>query len=92
MRRFHKTIMKALGLRWRRQEETGCSGLNPVHDANCRMKATAPETMPQERMIRAIQIRAPTRCDGGKSQKPVIAGRRGERVNRPENVVVGQFE
>ena len=37
-------------------------------------------------MIRAIQIRAPTRCDGGKSQKPVIAGRRGERVNRPENV------
>ena len=61
-------------------------GAEPVHDANCRMKAMAPETMPQERMIRAVQIRAPTRCDGGKSQKPVIAGRRGERVNRPENV------
>ena len=64
MRRFHKTIMKALGLRWRRQEETGCSGLNPVHETNCEMKATARETMPQESMVRAIQIRAPTRRGG----------------------------
>ena len=64
--------MKALGLRWRRQEETGCSGLNPVHETNCGMKATAPETMPQESMVRAIQIRAPTRRDGGKAQKAVI--------------------
>ena len=78
MRRFHKTIMKALGLRWRRQEETGCSGLNPVHDANCGMKATAPETMPQESMVRAIQIRAPTRRGGGKAQIAAIPRLRGE--------------
>jgi hypothetical protein len=66
--------MKALGLRWRRQEETGCSGLNPVHETNCGMKAMAPETMPQESMVRAIQIRAPTRRGGGKAQTPVIRG------------------
>jgi hypothetical protein len=81
MCRFRKTIMKALGLRWRRQEETGCSGLNPVHDANCGMEAMAPETMPQESMVRAIQIRAPTRRGGGKAQRAVIAGQPGERVN-----------
>jgi hypothetical protein len=72
--------MKALGLRWRRQEETGCSGLNPVHETNCGMKATAPETMPQESMVRAIQIRAPTRRGGGKAQTPVIRRRLYERV------------
>jgi hypothetical protein len=32
----------------------------------------APETMPQESMIRAIQIRAPTLRDGRKAQTAVI--------------------
>jgi hypothetical protein len=41
---------------------------------NCGMKAMAPETMPQESMVRAIQIRAPTRRGGGKAQTPVIRG------------------
>jgi hypothetical protein len=32
----------------------------------------APETMPQESMVRAIQIRAPTRRGGGKAQTAVV--------------------
>ena len=37
-----------------------CSGLKPVARAMSGMKAIAPDTIPQENMIRAIQIRAPT--------------------------------
>jgi hypothetical protein len=36
------------------------------------MKAMGPETMPQESMVRAIQIRAPTRRGGGNARIPLI--------------------
>jgi hypothetical protein len=44
----------------------------------------APETMPQESMIRAIQIRAPTLRDGRKAQTAVIPRSRLYGSSRPQ--------